>query len=130
MTELEKLANLYRKEHITKNLYATSNEYSDNNKNALSDGDEKGKGENNGSIGSSVDIQNRIANTVKNKFSPSNEYSSVNANALSDGDEFGKGTGGFLDTSNGGSSIDKLERINEIKINEYQKEKPYTTPSA
>ncbi len=36
----------------------------------------------------------------------------------------------FLDTVNGGSSVDVLERKNEIKINEYQPNKPYTTPSA
>ena len=59
-----------------------------------------------------------------------NEYSSVNKDAMSDGDLFGKGTGIFLDTANGGSSVDTVERINEIKINEYQREKPYTTPTA
>ena len=48
---------------------------------------------------------------------------------MSDGDEFGKGTGSFLDTSKGGSSVDTLERKNEIKINEFQIDKPYTTPS-
>jgi hypothetical protein len=65
-----------------------------------------------------------------NVYKETKKYSAVNKDAVSDGDEFGKGTGVFLDTSNGGSSIDNVERINEIKINEYQKEKPYTTPSA
>jgi hypothetical protein len=66
----------------------------------------------------------------KNDYKAVNPYSSTNKNAISDGDEFGKGTGVFLDTANGGSSIDNIERINEIKINEYQKNKPYTTPTA
>ena len=66
----------------------------------------------------------------KNDYKETNKYSSVNKDAISDGDEFGKGTGVFLDTSKGGSLTDSIERINEIKINEYQKEKPYTTPSA
>lgn len=66
----------------------------------------------------------------KNDYKETNKYSSVNKDAISDGDEFGKGTGVFLDTSNGGSSTDTLERNNQNKINEYQKEKPYTTPSA
>ena len=66
----------------------------------------------------------------KNDYKETNKYSSTNPDALGDGDEFGKGTGIFLDTANGGSSVDVVERINEIKINEYQKEKPYTTPSA
>lgn len=66
----------------------------------------------------------------KNDYKPVNPYSATNKDAIADGDEFGKGTGVFLDTANGGSSIDQLERINEIKINEYQKNKPYTTPTA
>jgi hypothetical protein len=66
----------------------------------------------------------------KNDYKQTNQYSSTNPDALGDGDEFGKGTGIFLDTANGGSSVDVIERINEIKINEYQREKPYTTPTA
>ena len=65
----------------------------------------------------------------KNDYKPVNPYSVTYKDAIADGDEFGKGTGVFLDTSNGGSSIDQLERISEIKINEYQKNKPYTTPT-
>jgi len=65
----------------------------------------------------------------KNDYKQTNEYSATNPDALGDGDEFGKGTGIFLDTANGGSSTDTFERINEIKINEYQKDKPYTTPT-
>ena len=67
---------------------------------------------------------------VKNDYKNENPYSSTNPDAISDGDEFGKGTGVFLDTINGGSSLDVIERKNEIKINEYQPDKPYTTPSA
>jgi len=65
----------------------------------------------------------------KNDYKETNKYSSTNPDALGDGDEYGKGTGIFLDTANGGSSVDVIERINEIKINEYQPNKPYTTPS-
>jgi hypothetical protein len=68
--------------------------------------------------------------TVKNDYLTTNQYSAVNKDAKSDGDEFGKGTGVFLDTSNGGSSTDTSERISEIKLNGYQPNKPYTTPSA
>ena len=74
--------------------------------------------------------QQRKVLIPKNDYKTTNGYSSTNKDAISDGDEFGKGTGVFLDTSKGGSSIDVIERINEIKINEYQKTKPYTTPSA
>jgi len=48
---------------------------------------------------------------------------------MSDGDLFGKGTGIFLDILNGGSSEDISERKNQIKINLYQSNKPYTTPT-
>lgn len=76
-----------------------------------------------------ADLQ-RKSLLVKNDYKTVNPYSSVNPDALADGDESGKGTGIFLDTVNGGSSIDIVERKNEIKQNEYQPDKPYTTPSA
>lgn len=68
----------------------------------------------------------------KNDYSSKNEYSSVNKDALADGDLKGKGTGGFLDTGNqnAGSIKDVIERKDEIKINQYQFNKPYTTPTA
>ena len=66
----------------------------------------------------------------KNDYKETNQYSATNKDAISDGDDFGKGTGVFLDTVNGGSRLDIIERKNEIKINEYQPNKPYTTPSA
>ena len=76
-----------------------------------------------------ADIQ-RKSLLVKNDYKTVNPYSAVNPDAISDGDESGKGTGIFLDTVNGGSSIDIVERKNEIKQNEYQPNKPYSTPSA
>ena len=76
-----------------------------------------------------ADLQ-RKSLIVKNDYETVNPYSSVNPDAISDGDESGKGTGIFLDTVNGGSSVDIVERKNEIKVNEYQPNKPYSTPSA
>ena len=68
----------------------------------------------------------------KNDFGTTNQYSSVNKDALADGDDQGKGTGIFLDVYNqsAGAVQDILERKNEIKVNEFQPDKPYTTPSA
>lgn len=69
----------------------------------------------------------------KNDFiRTSNEYSTVNPDALADGDEQGKGTGTFLDVynQNAGAIQDILERKAEVVINEYQPNKPYTTPTA
>lgn len=76
-----------------------------------------------------ADLQ-RKSLVVKNDYKTVNPYSSVNPDALADGDESGKGTGIFLDTINGGSSVDLVERKLSIKVNEYQPNKPYTTPSA
>jgi hypothetical protein len=68
----------------------------------------------------------------KNDFKITNQYSSVNPDALADGDEQGKGTGGFLDVYNqsAGAIQDIVERKASIVINEFQPNKPYTTPSA
>jgi hypothetical protein len=68
----------------------------------------------------------------KNDFSTSNSYSAVNPDALADGDAQGKGTGDFLDVYNqsAGAIQDIVERKAQIVINEYQSNKPYTTPSA
>jgi hypothetical protein len=80
-----------------------------------------------------------IAEMERKKLIPKNdykqtsyEYSSVNPDAIADGDSQGKGTGGFLDVYNvnAGAIQDILERKAEIVINEYQANKPYTTPSA
>jgi hypothetical protein len=79
---------------------------------------------------SQIAVQQRSKLFPKNDYKDTNKYSSTNPNAIADGDELGKGTGVFLDTINGGSSIDALERKNGIKVNEYQANKPYTTPSA
>ena len=79
---------------------------------------------------SQIAEQQRQKLIPKNDYKTVNQYSATNKDAISDGDEYGKGTGSFLDTSKGGSSVDTLERKNEIKINEFQIDKPYTTPSA
>ena len=70
----------------------------------------------------------RKKNIVKNDYNQQgNSYSSTNPDALADGDEMGRGTGVFLDVYNQsvGTSVDVVERKNEIKINKYQPNKPY-----
>jgi len=68
----------------------------------------------------------------KNDYKPTNQYSAVNKDAIADGDAQGKGTGNFLDVYNQGAGAiqDILERRAEVVINEFQPNKPYTTPSA
>jgi hypothetical protein len=67
---------------------------------------------------------------ARNDYFINNQYSSVNSKARADGDEQGKGTGRFLDVYNpdAGSRTDVAERKNEIKINEYQPNRPYQAP--
>lgn len=80
-----------------------------------------------------------IADAERKKLLPKNdfvktsyEYSSVNPDAIADGDDMGKGTGQFLDVynQNAGAIQDILERKAEIVVNEFQPNKPYTTPTA
>jgi hypothetical protein len=81
-------------------------------------------------LGQVGETQRKNSIKINDYKQSANEYTSTNKDALSDGDLFGKGTGVFLDPSeNGGSSRDISERKEQIKINEYQKNKPYTTPS-
>jgi hypothetical protein len=61
----------------------------------------------------------------KNDYKTTNEYSSTNKDAMSDGDDKGRGTGVFLDTVNGGTKTDQLERNSEIVINKYKADNPY-----
>lgn len=65
----------------------------------------------------------------KNDFSPkSDKYSPVHPDAMADGDDIGRGTGTFLDVYNdtAGTSTDIFERKDDIKINRYNSNKPYT----
>ena len=67
----------------------------------------------------------------KNDYSPlSDKYSQTHPDALADGDNLGRGTGGFLDIYNldAGTQQDIVERKEDIKINQYNDKKPYTTP--
>jgi hypothetical protein len=92
-----------------------------NNPNAISDGDEKGKGDNNGKVGSLTDINTRIELINKNVYKGDNGYSSIHPNALSDGDIKGKGE---VNTQVG-SSVDINNRIDSIARNKYGETKRY-----
>ena len=73
-TKLEEHAEKIRQELITKNSYKTGNEYNSNNLNALSNGDDKGKGEYNGQVGSLKDINSRIENIKRNEYKVDKKY--------------------------------------------------------
>jgi hypothetical protein len=63
----------------------------------------------------------------RNDFKPTDQYSAVHPDALADGDANGKGTGGDLDIYNqkAGSSVDRSERIDDLKINKFSPNNPY-----
>lgn len=67
---------------------------------------------------------------ARNDYQQAKGYSSTSKNAMADGDDKGKGTGKYLDVYNNdaGSGTDVIERKSEIKINEYQADKPYQAP--
>lgn len=75
---IEKVSEQYRSELTNKNIYNTAKNYNSNHKNALSDGDEKGKGEFNGSVGSRTDISNRNELINKNSYSNKKSYPDFN----------------------------------------------------
>jgi len=119
-TQLEIIAEKERQTHLSRNSYLEKNGYGVTHENALSDGDEKGKGEN-GTIGSSIDIQARVNSLAKNPYSVNNEYNSKNPNALSDGDEKGKGE---LD-GKVGTLTDIKSRTDVVARNKYNPSKGY-----
>ena len=84
--------------------------------NAISDGDEKGKGEDSsGSIGSKTDINERTSSYARNIYKPNLGYDSNHPNALSTGDEKGKGE----NSGNIGGLTDINERNVLVGRNKY-----------
>lgn len=79
MSKLEEISLQYRKREEARNSYNKNKEFNAGHPNALSDGDEKGKGENNGSIGSSTDIKERKESQAKNKYNRNKEYNDATA---------------------------------------------------
>ena len=69
----------YREKLLAKNKYTKNDEYRASHADALSDGDEQGKGEKNGSIGGLTDIKQREALMAKNKYSFNDPYNDSNA---------------------------------------------------
>lgn len=69
----------FRTSNIVRNIYDKEDNYNVSNTRAKSDGDEFGKGENNGSIGSVTDIAKRNELQTKNLYNKNNEYGIGNA---------------------------------------------------
>ena len=69
----------YRDRHIARNTYEVNDTYNVSHPNALSDGDEWGKGLLNGQVGGATDIKSRQTAKAKNKYNSNNEYNAGNA---------------------------------------------------
>jgi hypothetical protein len=120
-TQLEIIGDKERASITGRNSYNETVEYSSNSLNALSNGDEKGKGELNGSIGSLTDILAKNDLLGKNTYNENFQYNSSNPNALSDGDEKGKGE---LNNSIG-SMTDIITKNESLGRNKYNDNKTY-----
>lgn len=64
----------FRNREVVRNMYKSTDEYRASHPNAKSDGDELGKGENNGSIGGKTDIAQRNTAEARNFYTKNNAY--------------------------------------------------------
>ena len=69
----------FRNPLVSRNTFTQNREYQIGDPNAISDGDEQGKGENNGSVGSATDIASRNSLEARNLYTKDNEYGIGNA---------------------------------------------------
>lgn len=74
MSRLLENSDEFREKNIVRNTYDNNDKYNVSHPNALSDGDELGKGEFNGSVGSATDIRMRQTAKAKNMYNSNNEY--------------------------------------------------------
>jgi hypothetical protein len=78
-SNLSRISQEFRDREIARNEYQDGDQYYAGHPNALSDGDEKGKGETTQSIGGKTDINTRENAIAKNKYSRNNPYNIDNA---------------------------------------------------
>ncbi|MFA5207137.1 MAG: hypothetical protein WC428_00405 [Candidatus Paceibacterota bacterium] len=79
MSRLEDVSLPFRKCAVAKNDFTDNDQYSTGHPDALSTGDEDGKGELNGSIGGKTDIKTRNCEITKNKFQQDRQYDASTA---------------------------------------------------
>lgn len=75
MSRLEEMNEQFRKCSIARNKHTLNDEYVAGHPNAISDGDELGKGEgDSGSVGGLTDIRQRECTIARNKFNVNKQY--------------------------------------------------------
>ena len=126
MSQLDNISDKFRTDSIARNSYTNKSGYSSMVPNAVSDGDEKGKGENAvGKIGSYSDIQNRTSSIARNTYNDKNGYGINHPNAISDGDDKGKGEGEVANGLKIGGKADIKARKDLLAKNTYKVNKGY-----
>lgn len=79
MSRLEDISVPFRKQNVARNDYDNNDQYNTGHADALSTGDELGKGEVNGQVGGATDIKEREKQIAKNKFNKNREYNAGTA---------------------------------------------------
>jgi hypothetical protein len=79
MSRLEDVSLPFRKTNVARNDYDNNVPYEVGHPDALSTGDEDGKGEVNGQVGGATDIKTRYKLMTKNKFNKNREYNAGTA---------------------------------------------------
>lgn len=79
MSRLEDISLPFRECTVAKNDYDNNDAYVAGHPDALSTGDELGKGEMNGEVGSATDIKTRSVLMTKNKYNRNREYNAGTA---------------------------------------------------
>lgn len=79
MSRLEDVNVPFRKANLARNDYNNNELYNAGHADALSTGDEKGKGEVNGQVGGATDIKTREKLMAKNKYNRNKEYNAGTA---------------------------------------------------
>lgn len=79
MSRLEDISLPFRKREIARNDYDQNDFYNAGHPDALSTGDEDGKGEVNGQVGGATDIKKRGTLLTKNKYTKNREYNAGTA---------------------------------------------------
>jgi len=74
MSNLEKISVEFRKKEVARNDFDKNDEYGLGHADALSDGDEHGKGEKNSQVGGATDIKSRETAAAKNKYNINRPY--------------------------------------------------------
>jgi hypothetical protein len=79
MSKLEDISVPFRKKLVAKNDFDFNDEYNVGHADALSTGDEQGKGEVNNQVGNATDIKTRQKLAAKNKYNWNKEYNDATA---------------------------------------------------